>query len=70
MYNLNKKHFSKQKGGRLTQNVFNQTHYKITANIVGTFATSRLVTLSLLVTHLCCEHNVRGFARSKCTVNR
>ena len=44
MYNLNENYFSKQK--------MLEIHYKKTANIVGIFATSRLVTFSHLVTLL------------------
>ena len=36
-------------------------HYKKTANMVGIFATSRLVT------HFFCGYNVRRFARGDCT---
>ena len=35
--------------------------YKKTANIVGKFSNSRLVTFSSLVKHFCCEHNVCRF---------
>ena len=40
--------------------------YQKTANIVAIFPTSRLVTFSRLVTHFCCGHNVRRFARGDC----
>ena len=43
---------------KLLQSVPNQMHCKKTANILSIFATSRLVT------HFCCGHNVRRFARS------
>ena len=66
MYNLNENYFCKQKMSESPQTVFYQTHYKKTANIVGIFSTSYLVTLFRLVTHYCCGHNGRRFARGDC----
>ena len=39
---------------------------KKTVNLVGKFATCRLVTFSRLVTHFCFGHSVRRVARGDC----
>ena len=64
IYNLNENYFRKQIKRKSHKAVLNQVHYKKTANIVGIFATSRLVTFFCLITYFCCRHNVRIFVRS------
>ena len=60
MSNLNENFICILKKLLSSQTAFNQIHYKKTANIVGIFATSRLVM------HFSCGHNLRRFARGDC----
>ena len=62
MYNFNKNYFCEQKS-RNPQIVFNQMHYKKAASTVGIFTTSRLFTLSRLITNFHCGHNELKIAR-------
>ena len=63
MYNFFENYFRKQKKLEGSLTVFNQIHYKKTGNIVGVFATSRLVT------NFSCKHIVRRFTRGDCSKN-
>ena len=49
-----------KKSRKVSKLIYSNGIITITANILGILVTSRLIT------HFCCEHNVRRFARGDC----